>query len=110
MSGRDRGSATVELAAALPALVLLLLAGLTAVGAVTTKAHAVGAARDAALAAARGERAPSTGPPGAVVTVAVTGDTVTATVRVPVRSLGTHLPRIDVTARAVAAREPRATP
>jgi hypothetical protein len=110
MSGRDRGSATAELAAALPALVLLLLAGLTAVGAVTTQAHSVDAARDAALAAARGEQAPSTGPPGAVASVAVTGDTVTATVRAPVRALGAHLPRFTVTARAVAAVEPRGMP
>ena len=52
---RDRGSFTAELAAGLPALVLLLLAGLAAVGAVTIKAQCVDAAREAALAASRGE-------------------------------------------------------
>ena len=87
MSARDRGSATAELAAALPALVLLMLAGMTAVGATTAKAHCVDAARDAALAAARGEPAPGGAPHGAVVSVTVTGDTVTATVRAPVPCL-----------------------
>ena len=48
---------------------LLLFAGLTAVSAVTTKAQCVDAAREAALAAARGERGAAAGqrvaPPGA---------------------------------------------
>jgi hypothetical protein len=111
MAGRDRGSATAELAAALPALMLLTFAGLTAVGAVTTKAQCVDAARDAALAAARGEAAPSSpGPPGALVSVTVAGDTVTATVRAPVRAAGGRLPHLIVTASAVAALEPQATP
>ncbi len=108
--GRDRGSFTAELAAGLPALVLLLLAGLTAVTAVTAKAHCVDAARDAALAAARGESGVAAGsrsaPAGADVTVAVDGDTVTATVRAPVRALGARLPRLTVEATAVAAVEP----
>ncbi len=108
--GRDRGSFTAELAAGLPALVLLLLAGLTAVTAVTARAHCVDAARDAALAAARGESGVAAGsrsaPAGADVTVAVDGDTVTATVRAPVRALGARLPRLTVEATAVAAVEP----
>jgi TadE-like protein len=108
MSGRDRGSATAELAAALPALVLLMLAGMTAVGATTVKAHCVDAARDAALAAARGGAAPGGAPDGAVVSVTVAGDTVTATVRAPVPVLGARLPRFRVTATAVAALEPGA--
>ncbi|MET8368286.1 hypothetical protein ABZU42_01000, partial [Micromonospora profundi] len=37
-AGGDRGSFTAELAAGLPALLLLLLAGLTAVNAVSTRA------------------------------------------------------------------------
>ncbi len=49
----DRGSVTAELAVALPALVLLLLAGLTAVQAVTVQLRCVDAAREAARAAAR---------------------------------------------------------
>ncbi|MEH1012316.1 TadE family type IV pilus minor pilin [Micromonospora sp. CPCC 206060] len=109
-TGRDRGSFTAELAAGLPALMLLLLAGLTAVNAVTTKAHCVDAAREAALAAARGEAGGSAGrraaPDGAVVSVDVTGDLVTATVRAPVRLLSARLPRFTVSATSVAAVEP----
>jgi Flp pilus assembly protein TadG len=107
---RDRGSFTAELAAGLPALVLLLLAGLTAVSGVATRAHCTDAARDAALAAARGEaRAPAgagEAPPGAVVSVTVEGDRVTATCRAPVRALGGRLPALTVVDRAVAALEP----
>lgn len=108
----DRGSFTAELAAGLPALTLLLFAGLTAVGAVTTKAQCVDAAREAALAAARGEQGVAagqrSGPPGADVTVTVDGDVVVATVRAPVGPLGAHLPTLTVTAKAVAAVEPGA--
>jgi hypothetical protein len=109
-SGRDRGSFTAELAAGLPALVLLLLAGLTAVSGVATKVHCADAARDAALAAARGEAGSPDGagevPPGAVVSVSVDGDRVTATCRAPVPMLGGRLPALTVADRAVAAVEP----
>ncbi|MEV0394546.1 TadE family type IV pilus minor pilin [Polymorphospora rubra] len=108
--GRDRGSFSVELAAGLPALLLLLLLGLTAVNAVTAKAQCVDAAREAALAASRGEPGTAAGqrvaPPGATVSVTVRGDTVVATVRAPVRTLGARLPSLAVTATAVAAVEP----
>jgi Flp pilus assembly protein TadG len=108
--GGERGSFTAELAAGLPALVLLLLAGLTAVGAVTTRAGCLDAAREAALAAARGEPGSAAGaryaPTGADISVSVSGDRVTATVRAPVRALGGRLPRISVSATAVAAVEP----
>lgn len=107
---RDRGSATAELAVGLPALLLLLLAGLTAVGAVTAKLQCVDAARDAALAASRGEPGTEAGrraaPAGAEVTVTGSGGTVTATVRAPVPLLGGRLPGLRVTAIAVAATEP----
>lgn len=107
---RERGSATAELAVGLPAVVLLLLAGLTAVGAATTKLQCVDAAREAALAAARGEPGIAAGqaaaPAGAEVSVLVEGDTVAATVRAPVPLLGAHLPATSVTAVAVAAVEP----
>lgn len=110
LAGRDRGSFTAELAAGLPALLLLMLAGLTAVDAVTTKAACLDAAREAALAASRGEAgaaaASRIAPPGAVVTVSVDGDRVTATVRAPVRALGARLPRITVAATTIAATEP----
>ncbi|WP_446217959.1 TadE family type IV pilus minor pilin [Micromonospora sp. IBHARD004] len=111
-AGSDRGSFTAELAAGLPALVLLLLAGLTAVNAVTTRGGCLDAAREAALAAARGEPGTTAGaryaPPGADVTVTVTGDRVTATGHAPVRALGARLPRLTVSATAVAAVEPGA--
>ncbi|MFU8851685.1 TadE family type IV pilus minor pilin [Micromonospora sp. SL1-18] len=106
----ERGSFTAELAAGLPALVLLLLAGLTTVEAVTTRAGCLDAAREAALAASRGEPGSAVGarhaPAGADISVTVSGDRVTATVRAPVRALGARLPRITVSATAVAAVEP----
>ena len=74
MSPRDSGSATAELAVALPAIMLLLMAGMGAIVAVTTKLGCVAAARDAALAAARGADPPSG------VTIKRSGDLVTATV------------------------------
>lgn len=111
-AGRDRGSFTAELAAGLPALVLLLVVGLTAIGAVTAKAQCVDAAREAALASSRGEQgaevAARTAPPGAEITVSVVGDTVVATVRAPVRAAGARLPQLTVVAEAVAAVEPGA--
>ncbi|WP_326561380.1 TadE family type IV pilus minor pilin [Micromonospora sp. NBC_01796] len=106
----DRGSFTAELAAGLPALVMLLLVGLAAVGAVTMKAQCVDAAREAALAVSRGEPGVPAGagsaPPGATVSVTVAGERVIATVRAPIRVFGTRLPRLTVTATAVAAVEP----
>ncbi|WP_433389295.1 TadE family type IV pilus minor pilin [Micromonospora sp. KLBMP9576] len=109
-AGRDRGSFTAELAAGLPALLLLLFAGLSAVNAVGTKAGCLHAAREAALAASRGaDGVPAAGdaaPVGAEVTVNFDGQRVVATVRAPVRALGSRLPRIVVTATAVAALEP----
>jgi hypothetical protein len=81
----DGGSATAELAACLPALVLLLLVGLTAVDAVGTRLRCVDAARDAALAVARGEPAPLGHlPAGGSVAVSAEGDRITAVVSAPV--------------------------
>lgn len=106
----DRGSVTAELAAGLPAVVLLLLAGLTAVGAVTTKLQCVDAAREAARAAARGEPGTIAGrqaaPTGAQVSITVDGDTVVAAVQAPVPLLGGILSELTVGASAVAAVEP----
>lgn len=94
----------------LPAVMVLLLAGLTAIGAVTTKLQCVDAARDAALAAARGEPGTEAGrrsaPGGAEVSVALGPETVVVTVRAPVPVLGAHLPGLAVEASAVAAVEP----
>jgi Flp pilus assembly protein TadG len=106
----DRGSVTVELAVALPVIVILLLGGLTAVNAVATKMRCVDAAREAARAEARGEPGTTAGqraaPAGADVTVTTTRDTVTATVRATTYPLGGRLPGFSVVGTAVAAREP----
>jgi len=114
LRGRDRGSFTAELAAGLPALMLLLLAGLTAVIAVTTHGRCVDAAREGALVAARGgpgaENAGRIAPPGAEVRVVDGDDTVTVTVRARVTVLGGRLPMITVGSTAVAAREPAGIP
>ena len=110
--GRDRGSFTAELAAGLPALMLLLFAGLTAVAAVSTQLQCVDAARAGAIAAARGDpgaaAAARIAPAGSDVSVAVGPDAVTVTVGAGVPLLGGHLPALTVRATAVAAREPDA--
>ncbi len=111
MNGRrDRGSVTAELAAALPVVVFLLLAGITGVSAVVTQLRCVDAAREAARSAARGGPGVPAGeraaPPGARVEVAADGDMVHATVRATVRPLGPYLPGFTVEGSAVAAVEP----
>lgn len=101
---RDRGSATAELAASLPVLVLLLMFGLTAVNAVTQRMRCLDAARDVALAVARGEAPPGV-PEGASVQVSRDGDQVVAVVTARVSLPGGRLPDLTVTARATAAAE-----
>ncbi|MEO6714607.1 MAG: TadE family type IV pilus minor pilin [Mycobacteriales bacterium] len=53
---RQRGSVTAETAVALPALVVVLLAGVWGLAAGSLQARCTAAARSAALAGARGER------------------------------------------------------
>ncbi|MEU4419521.1 TadE family type IV pilus minor pilin [Actinoplanes sp. NPDC024001] len=111
--GRDRGAFTAELAAGLPALMLLFLAGVGAVAGVLTRAQCLDAAREAALAVARGEptsAARATAPDGADITVSRNGEQVTAVVSARVPFLGGRIPGITVEARAVAAREPESVP
>ena len=107
---RDRGSTTAELAVGLPALVLLLLFALGAVDAVLARMQCVDAARDAALAAARGGDGNGEGqrraPHGATVAVTLDGQQAVATVRVSVRPLGPYLPSVTVSGGAVADLEP----
>lgn len=79
MRSRDRGSATAELAVALPAVVMLLIVGVLAVVAVTNKLGCVATARDTALALARGA-SPSIGDG---VTVDYGAQAVTVTVKRP---------------------------
>lgn len=109
----DRGSATAELAVSMPVLLVLLFAGLTAVGAATTRLQCVDAAREAALAAARGEpggeaAAPLT-PDDARVSITVDDEAATAHVSAPVPVVGQYLTGWTVTARSVAAVEPGGT-
>lgn len=110
--GRDRGAFTAELAAGLPALMLLLLTGLTMVSAVAAQIRCVDAAREGALVASRGgpgaEHAARIAPANAAISLVQGKDTVTVTVRAPVPLLGGNLPAITVRAAAVAAREPDA--
>jgi TadE-like protein len=112
--GRDRGSATAELAVGLPALVLLLMFALGAVNAVLARMQCLDAARDAALTSARGGDGTTEGqhraPRGATVTVSRDGQTATAVVRVTVQPLGPYLPSVTVTGSAVAGLEPGAGP
>lgn len=110
VAGGDRGSATAELAAGLPALMLLLLFALGAVDSVIARMQCVDAARDAALAAARGGDGAAVGhdraPRGATVSVTRDGDRIRVVVSVVVRPLGPHLPGIGVSGTAVADPEP----
>ncbi|WP_045740518.1 TadE family type IV pilus minor pilin [Actinoplanes rectilineatus] len=107
--GRDRGAFTVELAAGLPALLLLMLAGMTAMSAMSTRMQCLDAAREVALAVARGEPSSTAArfaPPGADVRTDVGRDTVTVEVTARVRLVGAELPTVTVRGSAVAAREP----
>jgi hypothetical protein len=84
-AARSAGYATAELAASLPAVVLLLLAGLTAVTAVSTQTRCIDAARDVALALSRGEPRPTDHlPPGCQIAVDSTADQISVTVTAPV--------------------------
>lgn len=109
---RDRGFFTAELAAGLPALMLLMLAGLTAVLAVVAKGQCVDASREGALVTARGGHgepiAAQAAPADAEVWISVGADAVTARVRAPVSLFGAHLPVITVEGSSTAAREPAA--
>jgi hypothetical protein len=106
---------TLELAACLPALVMIVAAllGVLAVG--SGEVRAQDAAREAARAAARG--APAEGialataqAPGARVDLSTSGDVVTARTSLDVRLLVGWLPPVVVRASAVAAVEPGVAP
>ena len=110
---RDRGVATAEVAVALPALVVLVAAGMTAVSVLTAQLRCVDAAREAARAAARGEDAAivrslaeRSGPAGSEVQVTSGGQEVEVTVSAVADSVGELLPAVRVRASAVALREP----
>lgn len=94
----------------MPALVLLLFVALAAVSALRVQIECVDAARDAALAVARGDDGIRAGervaPGGASIDLADEGDLVRATVSVRVTPLGGRLPGFTITTSAVAAKEP----
>jgi Flp pilus assembly protein TadG len=112
---RDGGTATAELAVAVPAVGILLGAVIAVGQATIAQVRVVDAARAGARAAARGDdvgavrrvagnAAGRSGAP-ASVTVATGGSTVRITVSRPVRLLLPHGPTVQVTASAVAQRE-----
>jgi hypothetical protein len=96
--------ATAELAVSLPALALLLAVGLGALAVVRDQIECVDAAREIALADARGEAPAPVG--GVSIEVSTDGDVVRVVVRRHRPLLGGLLPGIDVSATAVAAIEP----
>lgn len=113
---RDHGMATAELAVALPALVVLVATGMTAVTVLTAQLRCVDAAREAVRAASRGEEdgvvrslAQRSGPAGSEVQVTSGGEEVQVTVSATAESVGGLLPALRVRATAVALREPEST-
>ena len=111
---RERGSATAELAAALPVLAVLVIGAVFAVAAITAQLRCVDAAREAALRASRGDgdavaAAGRLAPPGARISVRQDGSLVRVSVRADVRPLA-GLPGIDVGATSTAELEPGAAP
>lgn len=113
----DAGMVTAELAAALPVLVLLVFAGVSAVHVVDARVRCLDAAREAVRAAARGDPravslARSVAPPGAQIAVrggARSGGQVSATVSVAVHPLGMSVAAVTVRETAVGLAEPADT-
>ena len=110
---RDGGVATAEFAVVLPAVVLMVVAGLTAFSVLFAQLRCVDAAREAALAAARGEAdgvvrlaATRSGPADADVQVISSSTEVRVTVSGEAGGGGGLLPSFRVSASAVAHREP----
>lgn len=111
---RTRGSVTAETAAVLPALMVVLGAGLWAVAAVEARLECVDAARTGARAASRGESLErvrgsvlAVAPPGATVEVSRSTEVARVEVSVNVRPRwGASLPGITVHASATSITEP----
>lgn len=114
MADRDEGTATAELAVAMPALVLALAAVLSVGQAVLAQVGCVDAARAGARAAARGESPAAVldlardGVPDAVVSVRQEGTQVSVSVARRMTLLLPHGPALQLRARAVAQAEARA--
>jgi membrane protein required for beta-lactamase induction len=102
---------TAELAVSLPVLVLLLAVAVSVVTVVGAEVRVQDAAREAARSAARGDDAAARHvagrvAPGGVVSLSRTASDVVATVRLSVHPLASWLPAVNLSGRAVAAREP----
>lgn len=105
--------ASVEMAAALPVLVILVFTGIYAVRVVDARAQCLDAAREVARAAARGDvTAVARGRlmlgDAATVSVSTAGDSATARTSVRVHPGWSRLPTVTVTETATAAMEPAA--
>jgi hypothetical protein len=108
--GRDTGMVTAELAVALPALVVVMVAALYGEALVTAQLRCADAAAVAARLASRGDTAATVqstalaaAPSGAQLGIATAATTVTATVTVRVSAPGLSglLPAVSVSSRAV---------
>lgn len=109
----DRGMVTAETAVALPALLVLVCAAISAVTVATAQLRCLDAAREGARVAARGEtpaatraRAARVAPRSASVSVSFVADRAEVVVAAEVEPLGQLLPAVEVRGRAVAVREP----
>lgn len=108
---RDDGSVTVEAALGIASLVVVVALAAAGAGAALTQIRVVDAAREAARVAAmsgaeEGTAAGRVAAPGADVSVAGAGGSVTAEVAAPARGL----PGVELRGRAVARAEPGAAP
>jgi Flp pilus assembly protein TadG len=113
--GRDAGTVTAELAAALPVLVLVLAVALSAVAMASSRVRLQDAAREAARLAARGDvaaarRVAHQVAPGAQLRLDTSDGEVVAVLIATVHPLTHVLPGLHVEERAVAAAEPSGAP
>ncbi|MCW2637140.1 MAG: TadE family protein [Blastococcus sp.] len=104
---------TAETAVVLPVLLLVLAGAVAAVTVVGAQLRCVDAAREGARAAARGEDVATVtalvekaAPEGAVTSVSVVADEVSVSVVAEIAALGPVPLRVEVSAAAVAVREP----
>lgn len=102
---------TLELAACLPVLVVILAVALSAIGVAGAQIRAEDAAREAARSAARGDAGHGAAiarqvAPGATVVVRVSATQVVAIARLRPHLIAGWLAPVTVSAQAVAAREP----